>query len=93
MRNIEDVIRRRQDELRGRRRNWRDGLREWWSRFDALAWLFNILMVAFMFAATSYFLLALLLMLAGCATTDNPCSMASMSAAQLERALVRGCGK
>lgn len=37
-------------------------------------------------------ILFLLALLAGCATVpDNPCSMANMTAAELEYALVHGC--
>lgn len=38
-------------------------------------------------------LLILAALLAGCTTTSNPCSMANMTAAQIERALVKGCGR
>lgn len=70
-----------------------EDLRAWWARFDFLEWLINVLIVTWMFALVGYALLAVLF-LAGCSTTaDNPCSMASMTAAQLERALVMGCGK
>lgn len=34
MTNLEEIITRRQDELRGRPRNWRDGLSDWWRTFS-----------------------------------------------------------
>lgn len=41
--SLEQLIRRRQDELRGRPEDWRDRLADWWRRFNVeetvVAWL------------------------------------------------------
>lgn len=41
MDDLEEIIRRAQDRVRGRPRNWRDDLHDWWSNFsfhDHVAW-------------------------------------------------------
>ena len=44
--NLEDIISRRQDELRGRHRNWRDDLSDWWRSFSFNDLLWNVYSIA-----------------------------------------------
>lgn len=54
MTNLEDIIRRGQDRLRGRPRNWRDDLGDWWRGFSLYDLIFNVyaaLSIAYVVAA------------------------------------------
>lgn len=42
MSDLGEIIRRRQDQLRGRPRDWRDDLRDWHRRFDLWEFVWRV---------------------------------------------------
>lgn len=55
--NLESTIRRRQDELRGRRRNWRDELIDRWNSFsfyDLVCQVYWFLVMAYVIASLGF---------------------------------------
>jgi hypothetical protein len=53
-----ELISRRQDELRGRPRNWRDDVSDWWRVFDLSGFCFTVVMSVGLWALVSIALAA-----------------------------------